>query len=190
MNIYLYLLVSQGPALVWNYPKERFIFDRMKRKARPIHFCWEGWKSWGVSEWRLNLSTCLFFREATFHGATLCSSWFTQESLSHFHVCVCVCSNVCVRECRHERHRRNLHGNDVPVSQAPARIRGRVGGRGSTTQAKKRKNIRCWCTEKNQTPEEHSALFAFSTRLRCSFQSEIIVTRATNVDSEKISFVS
>lgn len=139
MNIYLYLLVSQGPALVWNYPKERFIFDRMKRKARPIHFCWEGWKSWGISEWQLNLSTCLFFREATFPGATLCSSWFTQESLSHFHVCVCVCSNVCVRECRHERHRRNLHGNEVPVSQAPARIRGRVGGRGSATQAKRRK---------------------------------------------------
>lgn len=38
--IYLHLLVSW--ALVWNYPKERFTFDRMKEKERSVHFHTEG----------------------------------------------------------------------------------------------------------------------------------------------------
>lgn len=37
---FFHLLVSQVPALFWNYPKERFTSDRMKGKARSVHFCW------------------------------------------------------------------------------------------------------------------------------------------------------
>lgn len=46
-----------------------------------------------------------------------------DESQSHFRVCDCV--RVCMYKC----HRLNLHGDDVPFSQAPARIRGGGGRR-------------------------------------------------------------
>lgn len=129
------LELPKGEVYIWQNKKESQAHPFLLRGMKEL-------RSFRVTAQSEHLS------EATFHGGTLCSSWYTQESLSHFQLCVCVCSNVCVRECRHERHRHNLHGNDVPVSQAPARIRGSVGGRGSVTQAKKRKNIRCWCTER------------------------------------------
>lgn len=146
MNIYLCLLVSQGPALVWNYPKERFTFDRMKRKARSIHFCWgmKELRSFRVTAQSKHLS---FLLRGNFSWDKLCSSLLTQESLSHFHVCDCVWFYVCVCACRCEHHHLNLHGNDVPVSQTPARIR--EGRRqGVNCLSKNWKKIRCWCTKR------------------------------------------
>lgn len=94
------------------------------------------------------------------------------KSLSHFQVHDCVYVFVCVRKC----HCLNLHGDDVPFSPAPAGIRGRRGGgeeAGGQSLKQRRKNIRCfWCSEKNQTSEEHSAQFTFLDLLRCSIQSE------------------
>lgn len=44
----------------------------------------------------------------------------------------------------------NLHGNNVPVSQTPARIR-EAGRQEVSCLSRNGKNIRCWCTKKNQT---------------------------------------
>lgn len=117
----------------------------------------ERWQSWCTSEWHLNLSTCLFFLEGTLHGTTLCSSLLTQENIS---TSVTMWLYVCVCACRRECHRLSLHGNDIPVSQTPARI---IEGRRQRVScfSKNGKNIRCWCTKKNQTYKEHTAVFAF-----------------------------
>lgn len=168
--IYLHLLVLRAPALVWNYPKERFTFDRMKRKSGSVRFCRKGWRSWAVpSEWQLNPSDCLFFR-GNFSLSHTIQRLLVKACLISRSMIVYMC--LCVRKC----HCLNLHGDDVPFSPAPAGIRGRRGGgeeAGGQSLKQRRKNIRCsWCSEKNQTSEEHSAQFTFLDHLRCSIQSE------------------
>lgn len=79
----------------------------------------------------------------------------------------------------------NLHGNDVPPSQTPARIR-EGKKQGVSFLSKNGKNIRCWCTKKNQTHEEYLAQSDFFSDLGCSFLSEVMVTN----DSDKMAFVS
>lgn len=102
--------ITQEKVYIWQNEKESQIHSFLLRDERAEK----------PSEWQPNLSTCLFFWEATFHGATLCSSFLMQENL-HIFTFVTVCDCICA--CRHERHHLNLHGNDIPVSQTPARIR-------------------------------------------------------------------
>lgn len=105
-----------------------------------------------------------------------------------FHISTSVSVCVCVRECRHERHRLNLHGNDVPVSQAPARTRGRVGSRGSVTQAKRGKTSGVGALKRIRLPKNIQLNLPFSIA-EGAVHCEIIATMATKADSEKISFV-
>ena len=111
-------------------------------------------------------------------------------------VCACVC--LCVCKC----HRLNLHGDDVPFSQAPAGIRGGGGGgegggggvsqpgsqsrRGKEHQNGRRALARCLCTEKNQASEDHSAPFTFWDHLGCSNLGDTWVTTATHADIEEL----
>lgn len=45
---------------------------------------------------------------------------------------------------------------------------------------------RCWCIEKNQTPEDYSAPFTFWDHPGCSNLGETEVTMATHADSDKL----
>ena len=114
-----------GWGFSWNYQKERFTFDRTKEKETPIHFHTEGWQSRVPFKWQLNPCGCLLFGETTFHQTVL----ITKASLISESVTVCVFVCVCLCVCMRMFNHLNLHDDDLPVSQAPARIRGGGGER-------------------------------------------------------------
>lgn len=136
-------------------------------------------------KWQLNPYICLPFREATFYtcAATL---W---ESQSHFQVCDCVwmCLNVCVWVSSPQSP-----WQWCPIQLGTCRDKRWWGSVQSLCQAEEKKHqnscralARCWCTEKNQSSEDHSAPFTLWNHLGCRSQGKTKVTMATRASGDK-----
>lgn len=181
--IYLHLLVLRAPALVWNYPKERFTFDRMKRKSGSVCFCRKGWRSWAVpSKWQLNPSDCLFFR-GNFSLSHAVQLLLVKACLISRSMIVYMC--LCVRKC----HCLNLHGDDVPFSPAPAGIRGRRGGGeeagGQSLKRGGKTSGVFGALKRIRLPKNIQLNLPF--RISCGVASKVnIVTMATHADTNKV----
>ena len=97
--IYLHLLVSRARALVWNYPKERFTFDRMKEKERSVRFPHRGMKEQSrVPSSDSSIHAAVFLLERQLFIESDCSRSLMKASLisESMTLCACVCVFVCV----------------------------------------------------------------------------------------------
>lgn len=92
------------------------------KRERSILLHRKGWKSWAESpssDCPIHVSVFPSERQLFIqtHSAATRSWKLVSFPCPWLHVCFCVCECGC--------HCLNLHGNDVPLSQAPAGIRGR-----------------------------------------------------------------